>query len=250
MAPWPARCAVRAITASSNGCAKSCPTTLPTTRPCKVRCSQNVYNSMVRTLVGNDADFEPLLPDDESPLSERADALSLWCQGFLYGLGSGTDGRSGQGVDRGRRDHSRLHRDHARRCRGRRRERGERSRPSPRSWSSCAWACSCCSWSWRRRVARAGARCRVHPLACAPRRTARPTRRRVPSIGREEFKRRRRALLKQMGRDSIAIVPTAPGAHAQQRRRIRLPPRQRLLLSHRLRRARVGRGAGARPPAG
>lgn len=37
---------------------------------------------------------------------------------------------------------------------------------------------------------------------------------RVPAsfkpIGREEFKRRRRALLKQMGRDSIAIVPTAP----------------------------------------
>jgi len=33
---------------------------------------------------------------------------------------------------------------------------------------------------------------------------------RVPSVGREEFKRRRRALLKQMGRDSIAVVPTAP----------------------------------------
>ena len=32
----------------------------------------------------------------------------------------------------------------------------------------------------------------------------------MPSIGREEFKRRRRALLKQMGRDSIAVVPTAP----------------------------------------
>jgi uncharacterized protein YgfB (UPF0149 family) len=45
---------------------------------------------MVRTLVGNDADFAPLLPDDEASLSERADALSLWCQGFLYGLGSGT----------------------------------------------------------------------------------------------------------------------------------------------------------------
>jgi len=45
---------------------------------------------MVRTLVGNDADFEPLLPDDEAPLIERADALSLWCQGFLYGLGSGS----------------------------------------------------------------------------------------------------------------------------------------------------------------
>jgi hypothetical protein len=50
---------------------------------------QNVYDSLVRTLVGNDADFAPLLPDDERPLSERADALSLWCQGFLYGLGSG-----------------------------------------------------------------------------------------------------------------------------------------------------------------
>lgn len=50
---------------------------------------QNVYSSMVRTLVGNDADFEPLLPDDNAPLVERAGALSLWCQGFLYGLGSG-----------------------------------------------------------------------------------------------------------------------------------------------------------------
>ena len=45
---------------------------------------------MVRTLVGSDADFEPLLPDDDAPLAERADALSQWCQGFLYGLGSGT----------------------------------------------------------------------------------------------------------------------------------------------------------------
>jgi uncharacterized protein YgfB (UPF0149 family) len=51
---------------------------------------QSVYHSMVRTLVGNDADFAPLLPDDDSPLATRADALSLWCQGFLYGLGSGT----------------------------------------------------------------------------------------------------------------------------------------------------------------
>ena len=51
---------------------------------------QGVYNEMVRTLVGNDADFAPLLPDDDAPLPERADALSLWCQGFLYGLGSGT----------------------------------------------------------------------------------------------------------------------------------------------------------------
>jgi uncharacterized protein len=51
---------------------------------------QNVYDAMVRQLAGNDADFQPLLPDDDAPLPERADALSAWCQGFLYGLGSGT----------------------------------------------------------------------------------------------------------------------------------------------------------------
>ena len=50
---------------------------------------QNVYNSMVRTLAGSEADFAPLLPDEDVPLAERAGALSLWCQGFLYGLGSG-----------------------------------------------------------------------------------------------------------------------------------------------------------------
>ena len=49
------------------------------------------------------------------------------------------------------------------------------------------------------------------PSISVPRKKdARRPRARVPSIGREEFKRRRRALLKQMGRDSIAIVPTAP----------------------------------------
>jgi uncharacterized protein YgfB (UPF0149 family) len=49
---------------------------------------QNIYDSMVRSL-GNDSDFQPLLPD-------RAEALSSWCQGFLYGLGSGTTGDPGK----------------------------------------------------------------------------------------------------------------------------------------------------------
>ena len=30
--------------------------------------------------------FTPLLPSDEAPLSERASALSAWCEGFLYGV--------------------------------------------------------------------------------------------------------------------------------------------------------------------
>jgi len=53
---------------------------------------QSVYDAMVRSLGSADSDFQPLLPDDASPLSSRADALSSWCQGFLYGLGSGTTG--------------------------------------------------------------------------------------------------------------------------------------------------------------
>ena len=51
---------------------------------------QNVYNAMVRTLVGNDADFEPLLPDDETPLGGSRRCAELMVPGFLYGLGSGT----------------------------------------------------------------------------------------------------------------------------------------------------------------
>lgn len=33
--------------------------------------------------------FSPRLPGDEAPLVERADALGLWCQGFLFGLALG-----------------------------------------------------------------------------------------------------------------------------------------------------------------
>lgn len=33
--------------------------------------------------------FDPLLPADEAPLPERAQALVQWCQGFIGGLGLG-----------------------------------------------------------------------------------------------------------------------------------------------------------------
>ncbi len=36
--------------------------------------------------------FEPLLPADDRPLSERADALADWCRGFLGGFGLGGAG--------------------------------------------------------------------------------------------------------------------------------------------------------------
>jgi uncharacterized protein len=41
----------------------------------------------VRALRGDELEFEPLLPDDEVALQDRARALSQWCQGFLYGYG-------------------------------------------------------------------------------------------------------------------------------------------------------------------
>jgi uncharacterized protein len=36
--------------------------------------------------------FAPALPDDEVMLSERVSALGAWCDGFLYGIGSGALG--------------------------------------------------------------------------------------------------------------------------------------------------------------
>lgn len=36
--------------------------------------------------------FAPVLPDDEALLSDRVAALAAWCDGFLYGIGSGALG--------------------------------------------------------------------------------------------------------------------------------------------------------------
>jgi uncharacterized protein YgfB (UPF0149 family) len=57
---------------------------------------QNVYDAMVRSLGNGESGFQPLLPDDDVSLTERADALSSWCQGFLYGLGSGSTADPGK----------------------------------------------------------------------------------------------------------------------------------------------------------
>jgi len=47
-----------------------------------------------RALRGDEMEFEPLLPDDDEPLERRATALSQWCQGFLYGFGTGKPTRA------------------------------------------------------------------------------------------------------------------------------------------------------------
>ncbi|HEV7715645.1 MAG TPA: UPF0149 family protein [Steroidobacteraceae bacterium] len=51
---------------------------------------RGLYFLTTETLAAADMAFEPLLPEDTQPLDERAAALSQWCVGFLYGLGSGS----------------------------------------------------------------------------------------------------------------------------------------------------------------
>jgi uncharacterized protein len=48
-----------------------------------------LFIDTVRALRGDEMEFELLLPDDDNALEDRAVALSQWCQGFLYGFGSG-----------------------------------------------------------------------------------------------------------------------------------------------------------------
>ena len=48
-----------------------------------------LFADTLRALRGDEMEFQLLLPDDDDPLVERASALSQWCQGFLYGFGTG-----------------------------------------------------------------------------------------------------------------------------------------------------------------
>ena len=48
-----------------------------------------LFNATKKQLSGQDFDFELFLPDDDSGLYSRVEALANWCQGFLYGLSQG-----------------------------------------------------------------------------------------------------------------------------------------------------------------
>jgi len=50
---------------------------------------ERVFTATASSFGEQGMEFEPLLPDDEQPLNGRANALALWCSGFLYGLGTG-----------------------------------------------------------------------------------------------------------------------------------------------------------------
>ena len=46
-----------------------------------------VYEDTREALAGTLMQFELLLPEDSQPLARRTEALTLWCNGFVYGLG-------------------------------------------------------------------------------------------------------------------------------------------------------------------
>jgi len=48
---------------------------------------EKLFQETSKALRDEELRFKPLLPDDESSLGERAEALASWCLGFLYGCG-------------------------------------------------------------------------------------------------------------------------------------------------------------------
>jgi hypothetical protein len=49
---------------------------------------EELISTSSKMLEDDELKFEPLLPSDDSPLAEQVEALAVWCQGFLSGVGS------------------------------------------------------------------------------------------------------------------------------------------------------------------
>jgi uncharacterized protein YgfB (UPF0149 family) len=58
-------------------------------QPASAQVLRALYRHTAGALGEPEMQFDLLLPDDGCPIIERAAALALWCQGFLYGLGLG-----------------------------------------------------------------------------------------------------------------------------------------------------------------
>ena len=56
--------------------------------PQATRTLRELFESTAGALGADQMEFAPLLPEDAEPIDARANALGLWCQGFLYGLGA------------------------------------------------------------------------------------------------------------------------------------------------------------------
>lgn len=61
----------------------------PYAAPAAAPSLRGLYETTADALEDPDYGFTLLLPDDDQPLPQRAEGLSQWCQGFLWGLGLG-----------------------------------------------------------------------------------------------------------------------------------------------------------------
>jgi uncharacterized protein YgfB (UPF0149 family) len=52
----------------------------------------DLFEETRRALLEAQLELQLLVPDDEQPLPARTEALALWCNGFLYGLGTNGSG--------------------------------------------------------------------------------------------------------------------------------------------------------------
>lgn len=50
---------------------------------------KEVADDLRNSLYSGEMDLQLMLPDDDAPLGDRAEALGNWCHGFLFGLGLG-----------------------------------------------------------------------------------------------------------------------------------------------------------------
>lgn len=51
------------------------------------RLLERLWNETHEAIAGTEFNFEPLLPASEAALADRVEALTGWCDGFMYGLG-------------------------------------------------------------------------------------------------------------------------------------------------------------------
>ena len=55
---------------------------------------RHLPEQVLESLRSAEFEFAPLLPPDRAPLAERVAALAAWCNGFLYGAGTGAPARA------------------------------------------------------------------------------------------------------------------------------------------------------------
>jgi uncharacterized protein len=60
---------------------------------------EELISTSSKMLEDDELKFEPLLPSDDSPLAEQVEALAVWCQGFLSGVGSASPANARSSVE-------------------------------------------------------------------------------------------------------------------------------------------------------